>query len=410
MRKLILALGVLAASTFGQAQTFTYSYNGLPLPIYPDDWDTITVVSLFVGRSMTLSKVTATVQAQYGGVGDLNVYLYSPVGTRTKLLERNCGSLANINVTFDDAAATKFSDACPSAGTQGTARGNEPLANSNGENAFGYWRIAIENNGSDSRTGTITGFSVTLTGTSLGPPFIGPNTIVSVAGLQGGPIAPGDQIAIIGANLGPVEGVRASTSTTLPTSLGGTTVAFDGASAPIYYSSSGLVVAQAPTSLTPGATTRVMVTATNGASAAVPYLVVQSKPGVLTTDVSGTGQAKANNQDGSRNGDGTTPAGSSAAAPGSVISIYATGLGPVTPAVPQGTPASLTTLSTATLPVTASIGGRSATVQFAGAAPGQIGVYQVNILVPLGTPAGAARVSLSVDGNSSPLGATVQIR
>ena len=71
---------------------------------------------------------------------------------------------------------------------------------------------------------------------------------------------------------------------------------------------------------------------------------------------------------------------------------------------------SLTTLSTTTLPVTASIGGRSATVQFAGAAPGQIGVYQVNILVPLGTPAGAARVVLSVDGNSSQLGATVQIR
>jgi uncharacterized protein (TIGR03437 family) len=410
MRKLILTLGVLAASTLAQAQTFTYSYNGLPLPIYPDDWDTITVVSLFVPRSMTLTKVTATVQAQYNGVGDLNIYLYSPIGTRTRLLERNCGNLANINATFDDAAPSKFSDACPSASTQGTARGNEPLANSNGENAFGYWRIAIENNGSNDKSGTITGFSVTITGTSLGPPFIGPNTILSVAGLQGGPIAPGDQIAIFGANLGPVDGVRASTGTALPTSLGGTTVSFDGASAPIYYSSSGLVVAQAPTSLTAGATTRVMVTATNGTSAAVPYAVVQSKPGVLTVDVDGAGQAKANNQDGTRNGDGTTPSGSSAAAPGSIISVYATGLGPLTPAVAQGTPASMTTLSTTTLPVTASVGGRSATVQFAGAAPGQIGVYQVNIMVPLGTPAGAARIQLSVDGNSSQLGATVQIR
>jgi uncharacterized protein (TIGR03437 family) len=408
MRKLILALGVLAAATVGQAQTFTYSYNGLPLPIYPDDWDTITVISILVPRSMTLSKVTATLQAQYNGVGDLNVYLYSPIGTRSKLLERNCGSTQNINATFDDSAAAKFSEACPAASTQGTFRGNEPLANSNGENAFGYWRIAIENNGSNDRSGTITGFSVSLTGTSLGPPFVAPNTIVSVAGLTGGPIAPGDQVAVFGANLGPVEGVRASTSTALPTSLGGTTVSFAGASAPIFYASSGLVIVQAPTSLAPGSTT-IQVNATNGQSVAVPVAVVQTKPGVLTTDVSGTGQAKASNQDGSRNGDGSV-SGSTAAAPGSIISVYATGLGPLTPPVAQGAPASLTTLSTTTLPVTASIGGRSATVQWSGAAPGQIGVYQVNILVPLGTPAGAARVQLSVENNSSQLGATVQVR
>ena len=229
-----------------------------------------------------------------------------------------------------------------------------------------------------------------------------------MAGLQGGPIAPGDQVAVFGANLGPVEGVRASTSTALPTSLGGTTVSFAGASAPIFYSSSGLVIVQAPTSLTPGSTT-IQVNATNGQSASVPVPVVQTKPGVLTTDVSGTGQAKANNQDLSRNGDGTV-SGSTAAAPGSTISVYATGLGPLTPPVAQGAPASLTTLSTTTLPVTANIGGRSATVQWAGAAPGQIGVYQVNIVVPLGTPAGAARVQLSVDGNSSQVNATVQIR
>jgi uncharacterized protein (TIGR03437 family) len=142
----------------------------------------------------------------------------------------------------------------------------------------------------------------------------------------------------------------------------------------------------------------------------VPYAVVQSKPGILTIDVDGTGQAKVNNQDGSRNGDGTSPSGSSAAAPGSIISVYATGLGPLSPPVPQGTPASSTTLSTTTSPVTASIGGRSATVMYAGSAPGQIGVYQVNVLVPVATPSGAARLTLSVDGNSSQNGVTVQIR
>jgi uncharacterized protein (TIGR03437 family) len=409
MRKAMLAAALLAPLAFSQTQTITYSYSGIPLPIYPDDWDTITVISLFVPRSMTISKVTAAVQAQYSGLGDLNLFLYSPAGTRTKLLERNCGSVANLNATFDDGGSAKFSDACPSASTQGTFRGNEPLANSNGENSFGYWRVAIENNGSDSRSGTISGFTVTITGAPTGPPIIGPNTIVSVAGLEGGPIAPGDQVALIGVNLGPGEGVRANTGTNLPTTLGGTSVTFDGAPAPMFYSSSGLVIVQAPTGLSPGTTPRIQVTAANGTSPAVPAFVIQTKPGILTTEVRGVGQAKANNQDGTRNGDGTV-AGSTGAAPGSVISVYATGLGPVTPPVPQGAPASLTTLSPTNLPVTANIAGRAANVQWAGAAPGQIGVYQVNIVVPLGTPAGAARLSLSVDGNGSQPGVTVQIR
>jgi uncharacterized protein (TIGR03437 family) len=186
-------------------------------------------------------------------------------------------------------------------------------------------------------------------------------------------------------------------------------VSFDGAAAPIYYSSSGLVVVQAPTGLSPGAITRIQATSTSGMSASVPMGVVQTKPGVLTNEAGGQGQAKAFNQDGTRNGDGTI-SGSVGAPPGTFVSLYATGLGPLTPPVVQGTPASMTQLSTTTLPVTANIGGRAAMVSWAGAAPGQIGVYQVNVLVPLGTPAGPARILVSVEGNSSQHGATVQVR
>lgn len=63
-------------------------------------------------------------QVQYSGVEDLSVYLWSVAGTRTKLLQRNCGSLANIDTTFDDNAANRFSDACPAAGGGGSYRGN----------------------------------------------------------------------------------------------------------------------------------------------------------------------------------------------------------------------------------------------------------------------------------------------
>src|SRR4051794_12827538 len=146
MRKLIVSLLAFVPLAFAQSQSFTYTYSGLPLPIYPDDWNTITVIRMFVGRSIQISKVTASVQLQYSGVGDLNIFMYSPDGTRTKLLERNCGSLSNIDTTFDDSATSKFSDTCPSTNGQGTFRGNEPLANWNNKNGYGYWRIAIENN------------------------------------------------------------------------------------------------------------------------------------------------------------------------------------------------------------------------------------------------------------------------
>ena len=407
MRKSLLVLALAAPFVFGQTQTFTYSYSGLPLPIYPDDWNTVTAISLMVPRSLTVSKVTATLNLQYSGVGDLNVFLFSAAGTRSKLLERNCSGLVNVNATFDDSASSKFSDACPNQ-AGGTYRGNEPLSNSNGENAFGFWRIAVENNGS-SRTGSIVGFSVSITGTVLSPPFIGPNTIVSTANLQGGSIAPGDQISVIGVNLGPSDGVRADASKALPTTLGQTTVTFDGVAAPMYYASDNLVQVQAPFSLN-AATTKIQVQAASGTSSAVTLPVVPTNPGILTYDATGQGQARALNQDGSLNGDGSITGSDHAASVGTVLQVYTTGLGAVTPAISAGTPAPSSPLSTVSLPVTASIGGRSANVLFAGAAPGLIGVYQVNVVVPALAPTGAARLVISVDNNASQAGVTVQIR
>src|SRR6185295_2403978 len=247
---------------------------------------------------------TATVQVQFSGVGDLNVYMLSPAGTRTKLLERNCGGLVNIDTTFDDNAADKYADFCPSEAGRGPFRGNEPLANWNNQNAFGYWRLGVENNGS-SRTGLVTGFSITITGTVLGPPAIGPNTIVSTSSFLPGLVAPGDQISIFGVNLGPTTGVRSDTTQALPTTLSGTTVTFDGVAAPIYYVSDRVVAVQSPTSLTTAALTRIQVASSSGSSSAVPLIASSANPGVFTYEAGGGGQAKAINQDGSPNGDGS---------------------------------------------------------------------------------------------------------
>jgi uncharacterized protein (TIGR03437 family) len=60
--------------------------------------------------------------------------------------------------------------------------------------------------------------------------------------------------------------------------------------------------------------------------------------------------------------------------------------------------------------VTAYIAGRAAVVTFAGLAPGTIGVYQVNIIVPLTAPSGTDRLVLYVNGIGSQTGASIQVK
>jgi uncharacterized protein (TIGR03437 family) len=62
----------------------------------------------------------------------------------------------------------------------------------------------------------------------------------------------------------------------------------------------------------------------------------------------------------------------------------------VNPPVADGAAASLTTISYTVNPVTATIGGQSAQVLFAGLAPGYAGVYQVDLEVPSGIATGAS--------------------
>jgi uncharacterized protein (TIGR03437 family) len=402
-------LAILAPLVFAQAQTYTYTYTGLPLPIYPDDWNVVSIASIDVPRSLVVEKVTVAVQVVYNGVGDLNVFFYSPNGTRTKLLERDCGSLQNINTTFDDGAGTKFTDYCPAEPGRGPFRGDEPLSNSNGQNAFGRWRLAVENNGSGN-TGTLTGFSITITGApATTAPIIGPRTVVSLSSLMDGSVAPGDYVAIFGASLGPTPGARADATQTLPTTLGNTSVTFDGVAAPLFYTSTNFVAVQAPFTLNTGANTQIAVVTPLGTSAGVPLTVVAAKPGVLTYQADGTGQARAFNQDGSLNGDPTLSKNKPVPA-GNWIAVYATGLGAVNPPIVAGTPPPIDTLSTTVASVTATIGGENATVLWAGAAPTQTGLYQVNIVVPADARSGANRLVLTSAGNSSQSNVTIQVK
>jgi uncharacterized protein (TIGR03437 family) len=55
-------------------------------------------------------------------------------------------------------------------------------------------------------------------------------------------------------------------------------------------------------------------------------------------------------------------------------------------------------LATCRIAPQVTIGGRNATVLFAGLAPGFVGLYQVNALVPMDAPAGIQPVVITMNG------------
>jgi uncharacterized protein (TIGR03437 family) len=184
--------------------------------------------------------------------------------------------------------------------------------------------------------------------------------IVNAASFGTG-IAPGGLVAIFGNGLYGAAGP--------------TTVSFDGISARVVAATPFQVNAEVQATISSG--THSMVVSSTFGSAEAPVLVSSVAPAIFLL---GSTQGAVENQDGSVN---------SAANPltrGQTLVAYATGLG-VTAA--QGN------LASAVAPVTALVNGVAISPAYAGLTPGYIGLYQVNIPIPAGTPPGAS-VSLSL--------------
>lgn len=84
------------------------------------------------------------------------------------------------------------------------------------------------------------------------------------------------------------------------------------------------------------------------------------------------------------------------AAPGELISLFMTGLGPVRPPVDPGTVFPSSATSTVNSPVSVTVGGRPAEVLAATGYPGSVNGYQVNIRIPADTPKGRTVIQVRV--------------
>jgi len=200
-------------------------------------------------------------------------------------------------------------------------------------------------------------------------------------------MAPGSLVSIYGSNL--AASTAAATSLPLPDSLGGTTVTADGISFPILYASPVQINAQIPFEVS-GSSASLAITVNSQLAGTASINIQAGAPGIFLVN----GNAAVINQNGIVNSQNQP------AAAGSVIAAYVTGLGAVNPPAATGDAAPGSPLSRATGNVTATIGSVSASVQFAGLAPGFAGLYQVNILVPQ-MAAGQYPLQISVGGTVS---------
>jgi uncharacterized protein (TIGR03437 family) len=182
-----------------------------------------------------------------------------------------------------------------------------------------------------------------------------------------------------------------------PTTLDGVSVTVNGIPAYVAYVSPGQINVQAPDDSSIGPGMQVQVTNASGKSNTMPLQKSALAPALLAPGafiVDGKQYVVAQFQDQTYVGRTGLIGGLSfrPAKPGEVITIYAIGCGPVTPATPAGTIASgLTALQN---PPTFRFGNTTATVPYAGLVAGLVGLYQFNVVVPNVLP---GDVALAVD-------------
>ncbi len=237
-----------------------------------------------------------------------------------------------------------------------------------------------------------------LLGSVAPPPQV--TEVLNGASIAAGPIAPGEVVALTGIAIGPRPAVSSANAAT---TVGGTTVTINGTQVPILYTQADQTNVIVPWELT-GTTANIVVTSgTTTASTTVP--IAATAPGVFTVGAVGSGASLTLNQD------GTVNSATNAAAAGSVVVLYVTGLGLTDPPGQDGAVSSETVIAEAVAKVTVTIGGQTAQVIYAGAAPGQIScLMQVEAVVPAGAGTGAVPVVVTAGGASSPAGVTVSLK
>jgi uncharacterized protein (TIGR03437 family) len=216
---------------------------------------------------------------------------------------------------------------------------------------------------------------IPLSGSSA---FLNPTGVLSAASFApaGNPVSPGEFVALFGTGL--VAGNQTA-KPPYPTTLNNVAVTVNGTQAPIY-SVTHLPQFDQINCLIPygaaGATAKIVVANGSATSNTVTVPMAPTSPGIYSLDQSGKGAGAIEHANGS------VVNASNPANPGETVVIYLTGMGAVTPPVPDGTGSTGSPLNKTVQPIVY-IADQQANVIFSGLAPGFPGLYQINVTIPM---------------------------
>ena len=216
---------------------------------------------------------------------------------------------------------------------------------------------------------------------------VGASPDISIGGLANGAsflhnYAPGMALSVFGTGLAPA--IQLDGVLPLPLTMQGVSATVNGVAAPLYYVSPTQINLQIPYET--GARTAVVGINNNGKLASFSFDTSVTAPGIFV-----------------QNGN-LVPVASGK--PGGVLVLFMTGEGDVTPALFTGaSPAAGTTvdkLPQPRLPVTVTVGGIAAAIQFEGIPTLLVGTTQINFVIPVNVPPGVQPVVVTSNGVASP--------
>ena len=235
-------------------------------------------------------------------------------------------------------------------------------------------------------------------------------------------LSPGSRAVILGENLAsstvsapPIRFAEGVYTSDIPTSLGGVSIEVDGKPAPIISVSPERVEFQVPYSVVASARNYRYVPlrfTREGLDPAPPAMVpiFAASPGIY---VHNYGELREpaflfRSSAVARNADGFLNDPSQPARPGEIISLRMTGLGLVLPTPENGQRSSQEAQADVIFTLKVTIAGREAEVVSISLARGEVGVYEVSAIIPLGTPlANNVPVQVTILGVGSNLASIV---
>jgi uncharacterized protein (TIGR03437 family) len=208
-------------------------------------------------------------------------------------------------------------------------------------------------------------------------------------------MAPGTLAAIFGTNL--ASQTTVSSTLPLPDSLQGTSVIIGGRLAPMLFVSPGQVNVQVPFELAPGQPYQVIVSTPGGLTPPEVINLAGVSPGVAESP---GGQVIAQHIDSK----GTLVSESAPARPGEFIVLYLVGLGLTDTPVASGLASPSSPPADAADMPSITIDGEDAKILFAGLTPGLVGLYQMDVQVPLDAKDGDLNLLIAQAGAAANTG------